>query len=98
MPITGFENWKTIDCLFLPFLLLIPAYSRPHAGLRRAGRTASRPVGVSRKGLALREIRAGLMGTFAEWEVKDDLALLKQLELAQSRGYGRGAYWTLVNQ
>ena len=53
---------------------------------------------ASRKGLALREIRAGLAGTFAEWEVKDDLALLKKLELAQSRGYARGAYWILVDQ
>ena len=48
-------------------------------------------------GLALRVIRTGLEGT-PEWEVKEDLALLKQLELVRSRGHGRGAYWTLVNQ
>ncbi len=33
----------------------------------------------------------------AEWEVKEDLALLKQLELVETRGHGRGAYWRLVN-
>lgn len=50
------------------------------------------------EGLALRDIRAGLAGTPAEWEVKDDLALLKQLELIGSRGRGRGAYWSLTSQ
>jgi ATP-dependent DNA helicase RecG len=53
---------------------------------------------ANRGGLALREIRAGLGGTPAEWEVKDDLALLKQLELVRSWGHGRGAYWSLANQ
>ncbi len=53
---------------------------------------------ANRGGLALRVIRSGLEGTPAEWEVKEDLALLKQLELVRSRGHGRGAYWTLVNQ
>jgi hypothetical protein len=31
-------------------------------------------------------------------ESKDDLALLKQLELVHSWGHGRGAYWSLANQ
>ncbi len=53
---------------------------------------------ANRGGLALREIRAGLEGTPAEWEVKDDLALLKQLELVRSRGHGRGASWSLADQ
>lgn len=53
---------------------------------------------ASSRGLALREIRAGLGEAQAEWEVKDDLALLKQLELVQPHGYGRGASWSLANQ
>jgi ATP-dependent DNA helicase RecG len=55
-------------------------------------------LAASPGGLALREIRAGLGGESAEWGVKDDLALLKQLELTRTRGYGRGAYWILANQ
>lgn len=50
------------------------------------------------RGIALREIRVGLGGEVAEWEVKADLALLKQLELIKSRGHGRGAYWILKDQ
>lgn len=34
----------------------------------------------------------------AEWEVKNDLLLLKQLALVDTNGNGRGAYWFLVNQ
>lgn len=34
----------------------------------------------------------------AEWEVKNDLLLLKQLALVDTNGHGRGAYWFLVNQ
>ncbi len=55
-------------------------------------------LNASPEGLALRDIRIGLEGSPAEWEVKDDLAQLKQLGLAQSRGHGRGARWSLINQ
>lgn len=50
---------------------------------------------ASRTGLALREMIAGLGGGFAEWEVKADLSFLKRLELVESFGRGRGAYWDL---
>lgn len=50
---------------------------------------------ASRTGLALREMVAGLGGGFAEWEVKADLSFLKRLELVESFGRGRGAYWDL---
>lgn len=50
---------------------------------------------ASHGGLALREIRAALEDGAAEWEVKEELALLKQLELIKTRGHGRGAYWAL---
>jgi hypothetical protein len=33
-----------------------------------------------------------------EWEIKDDLAMLKHLGLVEVRGRGRGAYWYFVNQ
>lgn len=49
-------------------------------------------------GLALRHIRAELGTGPAEWEVKNDLAVLKELELIETRGYGRGAHWRLVSQ
>jgi ATP-dependent DNA helicase RecG len=52
---------------------------------------------ASRSGLALRDVRAALQGDPAEWEVKEDLALLKQLQLVETRGHGRGAFWRLVN-
>lgn len=51
---------------------------------------------ASRGGLALREIRAGLPGRPADWEVKNDLSLLRQLGLVESIGHGRGAYWRLL--
>jgi ATP-dependent DNA helicase RecG len=50
---------------------------------------------ASRTGLALREMVAALGGGIAEWEVKGDLAFLKRLELVDSFGHGRGAYWDL---
>ncbi len=55
-------------------------------------------LAANQEGLALREIRTRLAGTLAEWEVKDDLALRKQLELIRARGHGRGAYWGLSDQ
>jgi ATP-dependent DNA helicase RecG len=53
---------------------------------------------ASHEGLALRDIRSRLDQDTAAWETKDDLALLKQLELIESRGRGRGAYWTLLRR
>ena len=53
---------------------------------------------ANRHGLPLREIRTSLGGAAPEWEVKADLALLKQLELIRSQGYARGAVWILANQ
>lgn len=49
-------------------------------------------------GMALREVLSALEGAAAEWEVKNDLSFLRQLELIESRGHGRGAYWRLLNQ
>ncbi len=53
-------------------------------------------LGASPGGLALREILAALGDGIQDWEVKADLALLKQLELVDPQGHGRGAYWVLV--
>lgn len=53
---------------------------------------------ASRGGIALRDIRSALDGSPPEWEVKEDLALLKRLGLVETRGHGRGAHWLLVNQ
>jgi len=50
---------------------------------------------ASPAGLALREMLGRFGGGVADWELKADLALLKQLELVASAGRGRGAYWTL---
>ena len=44
------------------------------------------------------EIRAGLSDGPADWEVKSDLALLKQLELVETHGHGRGAFWRIVTR
>jgi len=55
-------------------------------------------LAASPSGLALRDVRAGLGEAPAEWELEDDLALLKQLELVRALGHGRGAYWSLVDQ
>ena len=57
------------------------------------GMVAARPEGV-----ALGELSAALEDPPAEWELKNDLALLKQLGLIEPRGHGRGAVWVLVNQ
>jgi len=53
-------------------------------------------LAASPAGLALRDIRAGLGEAPAEWEVKDDLALLKRLELVETRGRGRGSFWEIL--
>lgn len=55
-------------------------------------------VAARLQGLALREMMMALEDAPAEWEVKNDLALLKQLGLIEPRGHGRGAVWVLVNQ
>lgn len=49
-------------------------------------------------GMALREIRLRLSSDRPEWEIKEDLAMLKRLGLVMTRGRGRGAYWFFVNQ
>lgn len=53
---------------------------------------------ASHGGLALRDIRAGMGGQATEWEVKGDLLLLRQLGLAESAGWGRGAFWRLCKK
>ena len=53
---------------------------------------------ASRGGLALREVRDRMADQATEWEVKGDLALLKQLGLVESVGWGRGAFWRLTRQ
>lgn len=53
-------------------------------------------VAASPRGVALRDIKASLENPPAEWEIKNDLALLKQLGLIEPRGRGRGAVWRLV--
>jgi len=53
---------------------------------------------ASPAGVALREVRFRLGETVPEWEVKEDLALLKRLNLVDTQGHGRGAYWFLLNQ
>jgi ATP-dependent DNA helicase RecG len=50
------------------------------------------------QGLALRALRAGLQEQGPEWQVKQELALLKRLNLVQSVGHGRGAFWRFVAQ
>ncbi len=44
-------------------------------------------------GLALREMLSRLGPGVADWELKADLAFMKQLELVEPTGRGRGAYW-----
>lgn len=46
-------------------------------------------VAARSKGIALRELGAALDDPPAEWEIKNDLALLKQLGLIEPRGHGR---------
>ncbi len=50
------------------------------------------------KSLALREIREKLGTKAEEWAIKEDLALLKGLDLVATSGHGRGARWHLVQQ
>jgi ATP-dependent DNA helicase RecG len=50
---------------------------------------------ASMGGLALREMLGRLWPEVADWELEADLAFLKQLELVDPSGRGRGAYWTL---
>lgn len=44
-------------------------------------------------GLALREMLGRLGPGVADWELKADLAFMKQLELVNPTGRGSGAYW-----
>lgn len=47
----------------------------------------------SQDGVALREICARLQGTGTERQLREDLAALRTLGLAQTSGHGRGARW-----
>jgi len=47
-------------------------------------------------GMALREICSGLDVAASERQVREDLAVLKVLGLANSAGHGRGARWKLL--
>jgi ATP-dependent DNA helicase RecG len=47
-------------------------------------------------GMALREVCAGLDVAASERQVREDLAVLKVLGLANSEGHGRGARWKLL--
>jgi ATP-dependent DNA helicase RecG len=47
-------------------------------------------------GAALREILAGLDMVATERQVREDLAILKVLGLANSNGHGRGVRWKLL--
>lgn len=49
-----------------------------------------------RTGASLREILASLGAGVADWQVKEDLAVLKRLGLVVLRGHGRGARWNLA--
>ncbi|OGX40479.1 MAG: AAA family ATPase [Omnitrophica WOR_2 bacterium RIFCSPHIGHO2_02_FULL_68_15] len=49
-------------------------------------------------GLALRRIVVALPERAPEWELKTDLALLKQLGLVETTGHGRGACWFLAGK
>lgn len=53
---------------------------------------------ASKGGLALREIVARLNDNTTESKVKDELTLLRQLELVESRGHGRGSGWVLAGR
>ena len=48
-------------------------------------------------GLALREIHAQLADASTNRQVREDLAILRSLELAVSEGRGRGARWKLIS-
>lgn len=50
------------------------------------------------EGLALRDIRRRVDSLRQEWEIKEDLAMLKHFGLVKTSGRGRGAYWFFVNQ
>lgn len=53
---------------------------------------------ASPAGMALREVRLRIGSDAPEWEIKEDLAILKRLGLVETRGHGRGASWFFVNQ
>ena len=55
-------------------------------------------VAASPKGVALRQLSASFETPPADWVLKKDLALLKQLGLIAPRGHGRGAVWVLEGQ
>ena len=70
-----------------PIWRTLPADQRANA--------KTRWIEASRGGLALCDVKARLAGQAEEWELKNDLALLKQLGLVDSHGHGRGSYWAL---
>lgn len=53
-------------------------------------------LGNAPRGLAFRAIRAGFPEGISDWGLKADLALLRQLGLVSTRGYGKGARWSLT--
>ena len=79
---------------FLPARYVPP--QRVAHDLRERQRAVLALLEASRGGLALREIKARMAGQATEWEVKGDLLLLRQLGLAETAGWGRGAVWRFL--
>lgn len=77
---------------FLPMRYVPP--QRVARDLSDRQRTVLALLESSVGGLALREMRARLGQGVADWELKNDLAFLKQLDLVEPAGRGRGAYWS----
>jgi ATP-dependent DNA helicase RecG len=78
---------------FRPGLYLLPREVVQELTVRQ--RSILAVLSASPRPLSLREIKSAMHRTGKEWELKEDLATLKALDLIDTAGHGRGAAWFL---
>lgn len=88
-----FESGGCVTVRFAPSRYVPP--QRVATNLTERQRAIFSCLSESTDGRALREIRKTLR-LVPEWEIKNELAALKQLGMVRTKGRGRGARWLLI--
>ena len=87
------EGAGCVAVRFRPGLYLLPR--EVVQGLTVRQRSILAVLNASPRPLSLREIKSAVHRTGKEWELKEDLATLKALDVIDTAGHGRGATWFL---
>lgn len=80
---------------FLPSQYVAPR--RTQFDLSNEQQTILQILGSSPHPLSLQDLRQRMSIELPEWRVKNDLQMLKQFGLVNTKGHGRGAKWLLID-